>query len=92
MGVSLRFIPGSTIRWRKRRFVVVDYTGRDALVARAVWKRRLQRIPVNEAVTDLTSGDRDAWTPDLVSVPGEALANSRETIKNTQASLRDRSH
>ena len=72
MAVSLRFIPGSTIRWRERRFVVVDYAGMDAIVAREVGKRRLQRIPVNQAITDLTPGDRDAWTPDLVSVPEEA--------------------
>jgi hypothetical protein len=72
MAVSLRFIPGSTIRWRERRFVVVDYAGMDALVARQVGKRRLQRIPVSEAITDRTPRDRDAWTPDLVSVPEEA--------------------
>ena len=72
MAVSLRFIPGSTIRRRERRFVVVDYAGMDAIVAREVGKRRLQRIPVNQAITDLTPGDRDAWTPDLVSVPEEA--------------------
>jgi len=92
MAVSLRFIPGGTIRWREWRFVVVDYTGMDALVAREVWKRRLQRIPVNEAVTDLISGDRDAWTPDFGVRAGRSLANSRETIQNTEASLRDRSH
>jgi hypothetical protein len=64
MAISLRFIPGSTIRWRERRFVVVDYAGMDAIVAREVGKRRVQRIPVNEAVTDLIPGDRDTWTPD----------------------------
>ena len=43
MAVSLRFIPGSTIRWQERRFVVVDYAGMDAIVAREVGKRGLQR-------------------------------------------------
>ena len=42
------------MRWPERRFVVVDYAGMDAIVAREVGKRRLQRIPVNEAVKDLT--------------------------------------
>ena len=46
MAVSFRFIPGNTIRWRERRFVLVDYAGMDALVARKVGKRRLQRVPV----------------------------------------------
>ena len=32
MAVSLRFIPGGTIRWRERRFVVVGYAGMDAFV------------------------------------------------------------
>jgi len=36
MAVSLRFIPGSTIRWRERRFVVVEYASMDAIVAREV--------------------------------------------------------
>jgi len=44
----------------------------DALVVREVGKRRLQRIPVNEAVTDLTPGDGDVWTIDLVSASEEA--------------------
>ena len=81
MAVSLRFIPGSTIRWRERRFVVVDYAGMDAIVAREVGKRRLQRIPVNQAITDLTPGDRDAWTPDLVSVPEEAWQTAVRRFK-----------
>jgi hypothetical protein len=48
----------------ERRFVVVDYAGMDAIVAREVGKRRVQCTPVNEAVTDLIPGDRDTWTPD----------------------------
>jgi putative transposase len=81
MAVSLRFIPGSTIRWRERRFVVVDYAGMDAVVAREVGKRKLQRIPVNETVGDLTPGDRDVWTPDLVSVPEEAWQTAVRRFK-----------
>jgi putative transposase len=72
MPASLRFIPGTTIRWRARRFVIVDYAGLDALVAREIGKRRLDRVPLNEAVVDLTPGDRNAWTPDLVSVENKA--------------------
>ena len=72
MPASLRFIPGTTIRWRVRRFVIVDYAGLDALVAREIGKRRLHRVPLNEALVDLTPGDRNAWTPDLVSVENKA--------------------
>jgi putative transposase len=72
VAATLKFLPGSTIRWRARRFVVVDYAGMDAIIARELGKRKLERIPVKEAAPDRTVGDRAAWTPDLVSVPEEA--------------------
>jgi hypothetical protein len=81
MAVSLRFIPGRTIRWRERRFVVVDYAGMDAVVAREVGKRKLQRIPINEAVGEFTPGDRNAWTADLVSVPEKAWQTAVRRFK-----------
>jgi hypothetical protein len=33
MTATLKFIPGTTIRWGTRRFVVVDYAGMDAIIA-----------------------------------------------------------
>jgi hypothetical protein len=39
MAAKLKLIPGSTIRWGARRFVVVDYIGLDAVIAREVGKR-----------------------------------------------------
>jgi hypothetical protein len=36
MAAKLKLIPGSTIRWGARRFVVVDYVGLDAVIAREV--------------------------------------------------------
>ena len=39
MAAKLKLIPGSTIRWGARRFVVVDYVGLDAVIAREVGKR-----------------------------------------------------
>ena len=68
MPASLRFIPGNIIRWRARRFVVVDYASMDAIIARELGKRAFRRIPIKEAVADLSPGDRRAWTPDLVSL------------------------
>ena len=73
MAATLRFLPGSTIRWRATRFIVVDYAGFDAIIARELGKRKLERIPVREAKPDRIPGDQKAWTPpDLVSVPEEA--------------------
>ena len=39
MAGKLKLISGSTIRWGARRFVVVDYVGLDAVIAREVGKR-----------------------------------------------------
>jgi putative transposase len=52
MAVSVRFAPGKAIRWRKRRFVVVDYAALDTIIAREVGKRGLERIPINEVLPD----------------------------------------
>lgn len=72
MAVTLKFAPGSTIRWRAKRFVVVDYADMDSIVARELGKRRLERIPVRGAAPDQSPGDQAAWTPDLVSIPEKA--------------------
>ena len=72
MATTLKFLPGSTIRWRATRFIVVDYADIDAIIAREVGKRKLERIPVRDAKPDRTPGDQKAWTPDLVSIPAEA--------------------
>lgn len=42
MAVSVALTPGRTIRWQKRRFVVVDSTGFDAITAREVGENHCQ--------------------------------------------------
>jgi hypothetical protein len=42
MAATLKFLPGSTIRWRATRFIVVDYAGLDAIIARELGHRRPQ--------------------------------------------------
>lgn len=69
MASALKFTPGSSIRWRGKRYVVVDYAGMDSIIARELGKRRLEHIAVRDAAPDRTRGDRTAWTPDLVSIP-----------------------
>jgi putative transposase len=69
MAVSVAFTPGKTIRWRKRRFVVVDCMGFDAIIAREVGKRRLERIPVGEGQPDHAIDQYITYRPNLVSVP-----------------------
>ena len=87
MAATLKFIPGSTIRWGAKRFVVVDYAGMDAIIAREVGKRKLERIPVRVADPDRTPGDRTAWTPDLVSIPEEAWEGAVKRFKSLKPLL-----
>jgi hypothetical protein len=63
MAAKLNLIPGSTIRWGARRFVVVDYVGLDAVIAREVGKRKLERIPVRVANPDRTLATRRRGLP-----------------------------
>ena len=58
MATTLKFLPGSTIRWRATRFIVVDYADIDAIIARELGKRKLERIPVRDAKPDRTPGWR----------------------------------
>jgi putative transposase len=69
--LSVEFAPGRIIRWRKRRFVVVDCTGFEAIIAREVGKRRLERIPVAEAQPDHSHSinQRAISVTNLVVVP-----------------------
>ena len=60
------------IRSRATRFIVVDSADIDAIIARELGKRKLERIPVRDAKPDRTPGNQKAWTPDLVSIPAEA--------------------
>jgi putative transposase len=71
MAASLGFTPGRTIRWRKRRFVVLDCTGFDTIIAREVGRRRLERIPVAEARPDQSIDHCATSTTNLVTVVEE---------------------
>src|SRR6266403_650353 len=81
MAASLKLLPGSAVRWRGRRYLIVDYESLDAIIARQPGKRRLERIPVNEAAPDHASHIVSAWTPDLASVPEEAWQKAGKRFK-----------
>jgi len=81
MAASIKFLPGATIRWQARRYVIVDYAGLDAIVGRETGKRKLERIPVDEAQLDQTSRDRAVRTPDLVSMPENSWQTAVEKFK-----------
>src|ERR1700758_2284089 len=85
MAASLKLLPGSTVRWRGRRYLIVDYESLDAIIARQPGKRRLERIPVNEAAPDHASPIVSAWTPDLASDTGGGLAKSGKEIQDSKA-------
>jgi len=50
MAASLKLLPRSTVRWRSRRYLIVDYESLDAIIGREPGKRRPERIPVRIAV------------------------------------------
>ena len=77
MAASLKLLPGSTVRWRGRRYLIVDYQSLDAIIARQPGKRRLERIPVNEAAPDHASPIVSGRTPDRSQTP---FANSIATF------------
>ena len=85
MAASLKLLPGSTVRWRGRRYLIVDYESLDAIIARQPGKRRLERIPVNEAAPDHASHIVSAWTPDLAAVPEEAWQKAVKRFKILKA-------
>src|SRR6266404_7915592 len=70
-----------TVRWRGRRYLIVDFESLDAIIARQPGKRRLEPIPVNEAAPDHASHIVSAWTPDLASVPEEAWQKAVKRFK-----------
>src|SRR5258705_11490675 len=48
MAASLKLLPGSTVRWRGRRYLIVDYESLDAIIARQPGKRRLAGLSLLE--------------------------------------------
>src|SRR5260370_34222557 len=71
MAALLKFLPGSNIRWCGRQYIIIDYAGLDAILGRQLGKRRLERIPINEAQPDDRHASPAWMPPDLVSVPEE---------------------
>src|SRR5271166_2176054 len=81
MAASLKLLPGSTVRWRGLRYLIVDYESLDAIIARQPGKRRLERIPVNEAAPDHASHIVSAW------VATDAMRNGTERSASPKRSL-----
>ena len=89
MATTLKFLPGSTIRWRATRFIVVDYADIDAIIARELGKRKLERIPVRDAKPDRTPGDQEGVDAGSGLHTGRGLEESRDTIPGPQAFARN---
>jgi len=81
MAASIKFLPGTTIRWHARRYVIVDHAGLGAIVGREFGKRKLERIPIAEAQPDQTSRGPATRTPDLVSVSENLWQTAVEKFK-----------
>ena len=85
MSGSVKLLPGSTVRWRGRLYLIVDYESLEAMIARQPHKRTLERIPVKEVAPDHQSHGVSAPTPNLVSVPDDDWQISDTEIRDPQA-------
>jgi putative transposase len=81
MAGTLKLTPGSIIRWRATRFIIVDYVGMESVIARELGKHKLEPIPIREVTAGQTPDDKSAWTPDLVSIPEEAWQRAVRRFK-----------
>src|SRR6266436_3967755 len=92
MAASLKLLPGSTVRWRGRRYLIVDYESLDAIIARQPGKRRLERIPVNEAAPDHASVPEEAWQKAVkrfkILKPLLNMGNSERTFAHIKKAAR----
>jgi putative transposase len=69
MPASVAFKPGTIVRWRGRRFVVIDCVGLDSIVGRQVGKHKLDQIPVSEALPDHPTNGGTNPQINVISVP-----------------------
>jgi putative transposase len=81
MATSIKLLPGATIRWHRRQYVIVGYAGLDAIVGQCFGKRNVELIPVAEAQPDQTSPVRATATPDLISVPENSWRSAVEKFE-----------
>jgi hypothetical protein len=44
MAASIKFLPGATVRWQARRYVIVDYAGLDAYLS---WGAKSENVSSN---------------------------------------------
>jgi putative transposase len=76
MVAKVAFTPGTILRWRGRRYVVVDCDGFDGVIGRRVGTHRLERIPVTQALPDHSKIDSANSQTNLLSVPEEEWQNA----------------
>lgn len=62
------FIPGTTVRWRDRRVVVVDCEGLDTLLVQGAGDQKIKRVPIAEVSADHNKHQVAFVVPDLLSV------------------------
>jgi hypothetical protein len=84
MAASLQLLPGSTVQWRGQLYLIVDYQSLDAIIARHPGKRRLERIPINEAPDQTSHIVFRADTGPCVGTGG-GMANSGKEVRDSKA-------
>lgn len=72
MGFDMNFLPGKMVRWKDRRFLVVDCQDMQTVLVQEPGRRKLTRIPVSELSPDVRPDGEAFKPPSLISLPAEA--------------------
>src|ERR1700757_3892650 len=87
MSASVAFKPGTIVRWRGRRFVVIDCVGLDSIVGRQVGKHKLDQIPVSEALPDHPTNGGTNPQINVISVPEREWQTARKKFASLKPLL-----
>ncbi|CAG0995415.1 Transposon Tn7 transposition protein TnsB [Rhodocyclaceae bacterium] len=68
MNAIVSFVPGTTVRWRDRRVIVVDCEGLETLLVLRTGDQKVKRVPIAEVSADHDKAATSFVAPDLLSV------------------------
>src|ERR1700730_9582286 len=75
MAASLKLLPGSTVRWRGRRYLIVDYESLDAIIARQP-RKQLGPLADHNRVREHQGAPRQISLSKLFANSADRFANN----------------
>lgn len=74
---EIKLIPGYTVLYQGKQFVILDIAGLDAVIAKEAASGKTERIPVNQLAPDLMAGKK-VVRQDLLAVKDEDWLEARK--------------